>query len=322
MNDQNPPTEDPTEDIVLRHEPDESSPVPVVAPVRNPAASGRRLGWLLGVALIGMAAIGVWYWQDQKLSNAPMREPAVLPGDAELLPGPTQSGPSALADVPETDPSAAREAEAAASMPPDALDPETPLPVLSARDAAALAALAELGAGQALLGLLVDEALLTRLVVTVDNLPARKFGLRQRVLRKVEGTFLVGGSGEALAMAPANATRYAPFVDALVALPMPALVSTYRRFYPLLQEAYAGLGYADRQFHARVLEVIDHLLATPSPDEPVKLVQPKVFYRYADGGLEGASVGRRALYRLGSPQRQAVLEWLKSLRGALVQGTP
>lgn len=318
MNDRNPLEED----IVLRREPDESPPVPVGIPARNPVASGRRSGWLVGAGLIGVAAMGVWYWQDQRSSSSTVSEHAILPGDAELLPGPQAPGTSPLADMPDGDPAATSEAEAQASTPADAPDPAMPLPVLAQSDAAALAALAELGAGQALLGLLVDEALLTRLVVTVDNLPARKFGLRQRVLRKVDGVFLTEGSGENLTIAPANAARYAPLVDAMTALPAPTLVGAYRRFYPLLQEAYAGLGYADRQFHVRVLEVIDHLLATRSPAEPVKLVQPKVFYRYEDASLEGASVGQRALYRLGSGQRSRMLDWLGSLRAALVQNPP
>ena len=307
---------------MLRHEPDESPPLPIVTPAENPTASGRRSSWLLGVALIGITAVGGWYWQGQRSSRTTVSEHAILPGDAELLPGPQATGTSPLADVPESDPSATSEADAAASTPADAPNPDVPLPVLAQSDAVALAALAELGAGQALLGLLVDEALLTRLVVTVDNLPARKFGLRQRVLRKVDGAFLTEGSGETLLISPANEARYAPLVDAMTALPVPALVGVYRRFYPLLQEAYAGLGYVNRQFHARVLEVIDHLLATRSLAEPVKLVQPKVFYRYEDASLEGASVGQRALYRLGSGQRSRMLDWLESLRAALVQIPP
>ena len=95
----------------------------------------------------------------------------------------------------------------------------------------------------------------------------------------------------------------------------------YRRLYPLLQEAYAGLGYADRQFHVRVIEVIDHLLAAEAPAQPVRLVQPKVFYRYAEESLEGASVGHRALFRLEPGQMARLQAWLKAVRAALV-GAP
>jgi uncharacterized protein HemX len=80
MNDQNLPEED----IVLRHEPDESPPLPAVTPARNTTASGRRSSWLLGVALIGVTAVGVWYWQGQRSSRTTVSEHAILPGDAEL----------------------------------------------------------------------------------------------------------------------------------------------------------------------------------------------------------------------------------------------
>jgi hypothetical protein len=54
------------------------------------------------------------------------------------------------------------------------------------------------------------------------------------------------------------------------------LIATYRRFYPLMQEAFAQLGYPDGYFNDRVIAVIDHLLATPEPEEPIRLVQPHV----------------------------------------------
>jgi hypothetical protein len=312
----------PEEDIVLRRELDERPPVlaPVSAEIgeQAPVATRTRRGWLVGSALVLIAAAGIWYWQSQRAADPVGVPQAALPGDAELLPDRQATGTSALADAPEHDPSKTPSAEIEASAPNPVPDPETPLPALAESDAAALAALTEAGVTQALIGLLVDESLLTRLVVTVDNLPARKFGLRQRVLRKVDGAFMTEGAGEVLVISKANAARYEPLVGAVTALPAEALVMAYRRFYPLLQEAYVGLGYADRQFHARVIEVIDHLLAAEPAAQPVRLVQPKVFYRYADASLEGASVGHRALFRLESGQMARLQAWLKALRAALV----
>ena len=68
--------------------------------------------------------------------------------------------------------------------------------------------------------------------------------------------------------------------------------------------------------------MIDHLTAATPPTEPVALVQPKVFYRHADAVLEGESVGRRALFRLGAEQMRRVQIWLDALRKALATSTP
>lgn len=305
------------EDIVLMRDPDERPPAASTEP--TVVAAPRRRPWMAVLGLIIVAAGGVGFWQASRPPPAPPPSASPLPGDAALLPGTPSPATTPFADVPDAESADATSTDVAASTPAVTAPLAAPLPELAASDDKALAVLSDAGAGSALIALLTDEALLTRLVVTIDNLPARKFGLRQRVLRKVEGSFLTEGSGDTLAISPANAARYAPLVDAITALPVAAMAASYRRLYPLLQEAYVGLGYADRQFHARVLEVIDHLLAANTPAQPVRLVQPKVFYRYADVALEGASVGHRALYRLDPAQMARIQIWLRALRAALVQ---
>ena len=49
------------------------------------------------------------------------------------------------------------------------------------------------------------------------------------------------------------------------------LVSTYTRYYPLLQTAYEDLEHPPQYFNDRVIEVIDHLLTTPDLQRPVAL---------------------------------------------------
>jgi len=48
-----------------------------------------------------------------------------------------------------------------------------------------------------------------------------------------------------------------------------ALVRSYVRFYRLLQQAYADLDALDRYCNGRVSHLIDHLLRTPEPDQPI-----------------------------------------------------
>ena len=75
------------------------------------------------------------------------------------------------------------------------------------------------------------------------------------------------------------------------------LVALYVRYYPLFQQAYRELGYPKGYFNDRLVEVIDHLLGAPEVPASAKLVRPKVFYLYADPGLEAQSAGRKVLMR-------------------------
>ena len=95
------------------------------------------------------------------------------------------------------------------------------------------------------------------------------------------------------------------------------IVETYRRYYPLIQEAYIGLGYPDGYFNDRAVEVIDHLLATPVPDGPVRLERPHVLYEFADPELEALSSGQKLLLRMGSDQATRLQQALAELRSRI-----
>jgi hypothetical protein len=96
------------------------------------------------------------------------------------------------------------------------------------------------------------------------------------------------------------------------------LYATYRQFYPLLQQAYVNLGYPDGYFNDRLVEVIDHLLATPTPSQTPVLVRPHVLYEYEDPSLESLSSGQKALLRLSPAQAEAVRKLLREFRARIV----
>ena len=118
---------------------------------------------------------------------------------------------------------------------------------------------------------------------------------------------------------PANFERYKPMVQILGSMDTKTLVATYTRYYPLFQEAYESLGHPPEYFNDRLIEVIDHLLATPELQGPIKLAQPNVQYEYADPAIESRSAGQKALIRMGTENAKAVKDKLRELRAELVK---
>jgi hypothetical protein len=92
------------------------------------------------------------------------------------------------------------------------------------------------------------------------------------------------------------------------------LVGIYRHYYPLFQQAYTDLGYPDGYFNNRLVEVIDHLLATPDVTGPIRLSQPGVLYEFADPSLEQLSAGQKLFLRMGSENAAALKLKLRELR--------
>ena len=96
-----------------------------------------------------------------------------------------------------------------------------------------------------------------------------------------------------------------------------ALVAAYVQYYPLFQEAFQELGYPSGYFNDRLVEVIDHLLATPDIDEPILLHKPKVVYQYSDPQLELLSAGQKIMLRIGSDNAVIIKQKLAEIRQAV-----
>jgi hypothetical protein len=94
----------------------------------------------------------------------------------------------------------------------------------------------------------------------------------------------------------------------------------YSSFYPLFQAAYVELGYPKGYFNDRLVAVIDHLLAAPTVDGPLRLTQPHIVYKFADPQLESASAGHKIMLRMGSQNALVVKAKLREIRAELVRG--
>lgn len=225
------------------------------------------------------------------------------------------------ADAPHAaSPGAAATAVAAASE-PDPPPPEQPL-----AEQELVPALETLLGQDGAAKLLQASGLPQRIVATVDNLARSSAPASMWPVQPTAGRFSVAaapGGGERIA--PENSQRYLPLVLLAESVDPPRLADWYRRALPLLQPAYEQLGYPGQRFHARLVEVLDHLLATPSASAtpavrltevrgPEPSTRPWVRYEFADPALEQASAGRKILWRVGPENRQRLLKVLAAFR--------
>ena len=222
--------------------------------------------------------------------------------------------------LPPPPPAAAPPAVAAPSGPrfPVPAAPEAPLPKLGESDPAALEALAALLGSPAMQKLFRTEDVVRRIVATVDNLPREHYAERLLPTWPVGGAFLVRGREGERVVAAENARRYDPHVKLLESVEPSRLVAAYARLYPLFQQAYEELGYPGKYFNDRLVEVIDHLLATPEDPWPARLEAPKALFVYSDPDLEARSAGRKVLMRMGPEHARRVKARLAAIRAELV----
>lgn len=257
---------------------------------------------LLAVALAG--GLSFYWWQTS-------RPPGDIEPDVRTDPAPdVEEAPPAAPEHPlETT------GEEAAEEPG-----LRPLPPLEESDDYFSMELSDLF-GPALSERLVEQRLVERVVATIDNLPREQIADRIRPMSGVGGQLKVNeGEGEGqYVLAPENYERYDALIGVAANADMNEVENLYRRFYPLLQKAYVELGYPDGYFNDRIIEVIDHLLATPEPEGELRLVRPHVLYEFADPELEELSPGQKFLLRIGEDHRATIKERLRDFRGRIVR---
>jgi fermentation-respiration switch protein FrsA (DUF1100 family) len=168
--------------------------------------------------------------------------------------------------------------------------------------------------GQGLDALLVNDALVDRVVATIDNLPRSHVAERVRPVERLSSSFATRDKGDEIVIDAENFERYSMLIDWFVAADPDVVVDVYRRYYPLLQKSYESLGYPQGYFNDRVVDVIDHLLETPTPDGPLTVVQPHVLFEFADPELEALSSGQKLLLRMGPENATRTKQALEALR--------
>lgn len=278
----------------------------------------------LAVATAILAVLAFMYLQLQTL----------VPGAPELPASPVPSAPAVeaeqasirypVAEIPRKSEDRVQEDQVQedvsrdVALQVDTSEEERPLPALDDSDAQLKEAIAAFVTGQSLEALFRMDGFIRRLVVTLDNLPQKQLPrAKYRVTRATGGRFAVQRQGEDLYLSPDNFERYTPIIGLIDGLDNDRLIAVYLQYYPLFQEAYEYLGYPSAYFNDRLIDVIDHLLAAPVVDGPIRLVRPHVLYRYADPDLETLSAGHKALIRIGPGNAGKVKKKLREIRQML-----
>lgn len=268
------------------------------------AQNRKMVAYGAGLVVVIAAAAGTWAWMHRK----PEPQPVITPPTEAATPAPAEAPVAAIEHPVEP------EADAAAP----------PLPALAQSDAGVADALRGVFGAPAVESWLVPDEVLRRFVASIDNLPRNVPLEKRRPLRAPTESFVVDRTSvdaaagtERITLSARNAGRYDAAVALFTETDPQMLAALYRRWYPLLQQAYEDLGYPDRYFNDRMVAVIDDMLRAPDVRDPIVLVQPKVLYQFEDPKLEQLSSGQKLLLRMGPAHATAVKARLRELRALL-----
>jgi hypothetical protein len=287
-------------------------------------ASPKRRSPVTAITVVLLAIAGIGGIAYQYIKNADEGQRQQLSALKQAVvettqPTTTTSPPPALPVEPA--PVAATPDLVAASEPPVETPAEAPaLPVLDESDAGIRQELSGLAGWQAsALDMLVSDQLLRRFVTLVTNIAAGKLDHKSGPFTPIKGRFAVS-KGMPLSMTPESQTRYNFYVDAITGLNPKDCAALYRRYYPLLNSAYAELGEKGN-FHALVLKAIQQLDNTPELAQTPALVPAEKggLYKYAQPQLEALSAPQKQMLRSGWENVSKLKIWLRQLRAELLK---
>jgi hypothetical protein len=276
------------------HDPDFERPIDP----RRTRRARRRLLWPIA-AIVAVVLVAMLAWRYFHPSNpAPAPEPAAPPAASVAPPAPS----SPHYPIEAAKPAAAESA---------------PLPAIADSDAPLQDLMASLFAGAPLDRIFHLEQIVPRFVATIDNLPRQTVALSRMSVNPIGGNLATTHTDGRILLRADNASRYDTYLRVMEQADTAKLVDAYVRYYPLFQKAYEDLGYPHGYFNDRLVEVIDHLLATPEVAAPIALAQPKVLYEFADPSLEQRSAGQKILLRMGTVNEARVKAKLRAIRNGV-----
>jgi tetratricopeptide (TPR) repeat protein len=262
--------------------------------------------WIGPVVAVILLAAGAWYLLK------PEPAPIVVVEKTPTLPAVTQPEPEPAdvlsAQQEPVDEISAQAADAGADTTVLPAEQEVvatePLPTLDESDVYVQQKLLALPWKAGLASLFVNEEMIRRFVVQVDNIAQGRIVPEQALFKGLAQDFKAQKNDQQYQLEIANYQRYQRYLDLLESAPKAEVVALFNRLYPLLQQAYLELGYPDAQFRDRVQQAIRLLLSAPEIADEPQLALESVQYTFADPEIEQLSMAHKQMVRLGLKNQQ------------------
>ncbi|KPD21426.1 DUF3014 domain-containing protein [Idiomarina abyssalis] len=277
--------------------------------------ASRKTTWVV-VSLIVLAVIAaiVWWWlpasEDKKpqtetveVDQQQSTEVAVESYDEETA----EPEPELELEPIPTEPEAA----------PESQEPEPEPIALPELDESTPTVLQNLDSAEINIRPLKSSQLIRDAVVLMDNISNGSIVRERTIVQRPDGRFKVLEVDGELYIDESSYHRYDALVDWFVSLEADVLVENYELFKPLVQKAYAEIGYPESDFDNTLLDAIEVALDTPVPDGLVQVEDDSVMYTFADDSYESLPAAQKQLLRMGPDNIQRVKDKLREIRRAL-----
>jgi hypothetical protein len=188
---------------------------------------------------------------------------------------------------------------------------------LDMSDTAVKAAVVEVIRSPQITKLLVNEALLQKFVINVNNLANQEITIKDNLLTPPEREFGTYNQADKTWIDRSSFQRYTPYIDAVESVDTEELLRLYESYRPTLTEKFAEISQPGEQLDDTVIRAINELLDTPQVPVPIEVVTESVMFKFADPKLEALSGPQKQMIRMGPDNMRRFKEVLRKLQSEL-----
>ena len=164
---------------------------------------------------------------------------------------------------------------------------------------------------------LVSDDLVRRFVVAVDNVADGSNPARHVPFMRPGSRLRTRTDGAEWRLDPAGYGRYDELTQVLASLDVEGAAEIFRELEPLMDEAYAELGYPDTPFEVAFRRAVVRVLETPQIPADPGVVPVASFFAYDDDRLEELPPVQKQLLLMGPDNLRAVQAAVRELATAI-----
>lgn len=194
---------------------------------------------------------------------------------------------------------------------------QPPLPQLNDSDKAVRDAASQLNPAEKWSEWVNTDEAIRKFVVVINNLASGKISTKYIPIPKPTNKFSSSQNGEKKYLDSASFKRYSPYINVFTKIDNDKFSALYQRYSPLMEQAFSELGYTNKSFHDTLMKAFDVLLSAPIVTKDIELIQPSVFYKFADPALENQSDVDKQMVRMGPENTAKLQAKIRELKAAL-----
>lgn len=278
--------------------------------------SGNNVMIIIVIIMLTVIAAGGYYYLNE--TNEPTSEPIIEPiVEPIIVPDVLPEKPLPTDNIPEPQPEPIIE-----PIPePEAIEqpkvvvkakPE-PLPSLEQSDHFVVDQAKAAFKRISINNILNKDNVARQFVVFVDHIAHGDVARKASPLTAPEQQFDVLEVSDKTYLNPDSYHRYDIYAGLLEQMSPTAIVDTYVKLMPLLDDAFAELGYEDVSFNQRVRKAIKEIMKAPVIDQPIELTSVSVNYKFKDADLESLPNAQKLMIRMGPDNTRKVKMALKKM---------